>query len=135
LEQQYTDARVAAALCVGGPIKYKLKEDSGVTDEFLAEHVVPGIASFFGADSSVTKVLGKALLWSCLQDLDDEQRKQKGLFLNGAIVERVKQEYAAIRRLPEGVNPVEKVRQLVRDCHCGQLSSHTRPGSSPCLCS
>lgn len=41
------DAKVAAALCGEGPVWYKVKADSGVTDQFLKEFVVPGIVHFF----------------------------------------------------------------------------------------
>lgn len=62
LEQQFLDAKVAAALCVGGAIKYRLVEGSGVTPEWLREHVVPGISDYFGDDSLVF-VLALPLLW------------------------------------------------------------------------
>ena len=45
VEQLPTDGRVASVLCVGGPVKYKLKPDSHVTYEFLMNVVAPGIAA------------------------------------------------------------------------------------------
>ncbi|KAL7557240.1 hypothetical protein ACA910_001905 [Epithemia clementina (nom. ined.)] len=45
VEQLPTDGKVATVLCVGGPIKYKLKPNSHVTDQFLMQHVVPGLCS------------------------------------------------------------------------------------------
>ena len=44
VEQLPTDGRVAAVLCVGGPVKHKLKPGSNVTHQFLVDVVVPGIA-------------------------------------------------------------------------------------------
>ena len=32
----FADAKVAASLCVGGPIKYAPVEDSGITEDWLA---------------------------------------------------------------------------------------------------
>ena len=45
VEHEFTDAKVCAALCAGGAVHYKLKDDSGVTREWLARDVVPGIYS------------------------------------------------------------------------------------------
>jgi hypothetical protein len=42
------DANVASALSVGGPAKYEIKEDIGVTDHWLATKFVPKIADKFG---------------------------------------------------------------------------------------
>ena len=37
----YPDAKVEAALCIGGACKYVLKENCGIADDWLLEHVVP----------------------------------------------------------------------------------------------
>ena len=102
LEQPYYDAKVAAVLCIGGPIKYQLVPGSGITDQWLMEHVVPSIHQYFGEHSKVPRVLGLALLWAIMDgSLDDR--------LPSYIRDQPRAAYAALRRLPEGVNPVRKV--------------------------
>jgi hypothetical protein len=61
IELPFPDAKVAGKLCVGGPCKYAIKDGSGVTDDFLLQHVVPNICTRFPAE--VAKVLAKPLLW------------------------------------------------------------------------
>ena len=51
VEQPHIDTKVEGVLCVGGPIRYKLVPDSGVTPEWLKLHVVPSIASVYDIDS------------------------------------------------------------------------------------
>jgi hypothetical protein len=63
------DAKVAGRLCIGGPCKYVLKEGSGITGNFLLEHVVPSIRTRFS--DSVSKVLALPLLWSVFENDDD----------------------------------------------------------------
>jgi hypothetical protein len=41
VKQLTIDAKVAGVLCVGGPIKYKIKEEVTLTDDWLFENVVP----------------------------------------------------------------------------------------------
>ena len=102
LEQPYYDAKVAAVLCIGGPIKYQLVPGSGITDQWLMEHVVPGIHQYFGDHSSVPRVLALALLWAIMDGTLDDR-------LPSYIRDQPRAAYAALRRLPEGVNPVKKV--------------------------
>ena len=66
-EDQYADASVASKLCLGGPIKYKVKPELAghITTEWLAEHVVPNIAKRYN-DNGLIKNLGLALLWAVL---------------------------------------------------------------------
>jgi hypothetical protein len=68
VEQLPTDAKLAGMLCVGGPVKYKIKEDAGnVNEEFLTTAVVPAIHSFFSQEdgNNIAAVLGPALLYAC----------------------------------------------------------------------
>ena len=69
VEQLPTDARVAGKLCVGGPIKYKLKQDSGVAHQFLIDVVVPRTTVHYQEDESnnIAMVLAPALLWACFE--------------------------------------------------------------------
>ena len=100
----FPDAKVAVILCIGGPCKYVLKENSGVTENFLLQHVVPNIRAHFSAN--VAKVLAKPLLWMALSD-------DAGRFLPQELVDRIKTAYINIRVLPENENPVKKVLLIV----------------------
>ena len=44
----YEDAKVAADLCKGGPVKYALKGVSGLSDDWLLENSVPNIVKVCG---------------------------------------------------------------------------------------
>lgn len=57
----YTDAKVASVLCVGGEVKYEIKEGSIVTDEFIFQCIIPHTKQLMG--QAVALVLDKALLW------------------------------------------------------------------------
>ena len=98
----FPDAKVAAALCKGGPIHYSVKANSGITKEWILEHVVPNIAA--NLDKQVALVLGRALLWRIF---NSEQSKVVPRF----ILEKVKAAYNGLgsrNRLDSGENPVEK---------------------------
>ena len=64
----YPDAKVAGALCIGGPIKYALRRDSRVSDDWILEHVTSGIAQVFPRSMAIT--LGKALIWGICEDVE-----------------------------------------------------------------
>ena len=65
VKQLFIDAKVAAALCIGGPIKYDLTGEANavVSNEWLFRNVVPCIRARFSADSRLCSVLGLLLLW------------------------------------------------------------------------
>ena len=71
VELSWLDGKVAAALCGGGPCKYVLKGGSGVTEDFLLQHVVPNIASLY--PRKVALVLSKPLLWIAMTDVERMQ--------------------------------------------------------------
>jgi hypothetical protein len=101
IDQQFLDARVAAALCVGGAIRYKLEEGSGITNDWLFENVVPGIKEYFGGDS-IAVVLALPLLWACLHvDLFE--------LVPLTLRSRIKEAYERIRVLDVEVSPVKRV--------------------------
>jgi hypothetical protein len=81
-----------------------LKADCGVSDDWLAEFVVPNICRCFPRE--VGMVLGRALLWASL----DVEVKE---ILPPALSNCIMTAYAAIRRLPEGENPVKKVLLVI----------------------
>ncbi len=39
----FVDAKVAAALCKGGPVAYIVKDASGITDQWILDYVVPSM--------------------------------------------------------------------------------------------
>ena len=68
MEQLPTDGSVAAVLCVGGPIKYKPREGSGLTHQWLMTNVVPGIKTHFTDPSNkIAEVLSMPVLWCAFQ--------------------------------------------------------------------
>lgn len=44
----WPDIKAASVLCMGGICKYKLKAGVNISDNWLANHVCPGIQSCFG---------------------------------------------------------------------------------------
>ena len=98
----YPDAKVASVLCIGGAIKYMLREGLDVDDVWVAEHVVPNINTGFGA--AVAKCLGLAFLWCCF---DNEASN----WLPPDMVARVKENYNTYSNDQDTLNPVEKVRR------------------------
>ena len=105
--QHYIDAKVAAALCVGGPVRYKLVDGSGVTKAWLRNIVVPGIASFFDENDTIADVLALPLLWACF----DVEYSTK---LPDWLIATVRMNYAFIKVLPDDItNPVIRVPLLV----------------------
>ena len=95
----YPDAKVAAALCIGGACKYVLKESCGVTDEWLLETVAPNILLQFPREVALT--LARPLLWAVFEP------HLQG-YLPETLTERVRSAYAFVRRLPAAATPVEK---------------------------
>ena len=96
----YPDVKLASELCIGGAIKYMLREGLDIDDVWVAEHVVPNIYTGFGA--AVAKCLGLAFLWSCF---DNEASN----WLPPDMVARVKENYNTYSNVQDSLNPVEKV--------------------------
>jgi len=99
VELPYPDAKVAAALCIGGPCKYVLNEESGVSDDWLLQYVVPNICMEFPRNVALT--LARPLLWAAFEP------SLLG-FLPGKLTQRIQMAYALVRNLPPGTNPVGK---------------------------
>jgi hypothetical protein len=116
VEQPYIDAKVCEALCPGGAVAYVLKDGTGVDDGFIHEHVVPEFREVFGQTSNVPKVLGLALLWAVMDGSLDNR-------VPTFVLHRIRTEYESVKRLPEGVNPVKKVRASWCSClfYCHSL--------------
>ena len=107
VKQLPTDGKVAAILCVGQPVKYKLKPDTGVTRDWLLTNVVPGIEEHFSDDPAnrIAAVLALPLLFACLDPIANR-------ILSPAVVGRVRANWnthCVQHELPQDWNPVEKV--------------------------
>jgi hypothetical protein len=92
VKQLPTDGKVAGVLCVGQPVKYKLKAGSGVTRDWLLTHVVPGIRDYYDTDSNnrIADVLALPLRYACLNpDLEHLMSKE--------VMERVEAAWSALQ--------------------------------------
>jgi hypothetical protein len=99
--QEYVDAKVQAALCVGGPIRYKLVEGSGISIDWYLENVVPSIRAYYSSDNTICHVLALPLLYACLHpDLMDT--------VPLTIALPIQQAYERVRVLDTDVNPVKR---------------------------
>ena len=98
----YVDAKVAAALCKGGPIAFVVREELGITDQWILDYVVPHMAEHLPRQVSI--VLGRALLWKIFH--------RSGHDLPSEIRERVMDAYSDLvgpAVVEEGENPVQKI--------------------------
>ncbi len=57
----YVDAKVAAKSCKGGAITYQLIDGSGITDDWILQHVAPNMRNHLEQEFCI--VFGHALLW------------------------------------------------------------------------
>jgi hypothetical protein len=102
VKQEFMDAKVQAALCVGGPIKYKLVPGSGITNDWCNKYVVPGICEYFGNLNPICNVLALPLLFACF----DPELKTS---VPAEILKNITDAYSQISLLPETVNPVQRI--------------------------
>jgi hypothetical protein len=119
----FVDAKVASALCKGGPVAHVVKEASGITDQWILDYVVPNMrGGLFCPDPKnapevlavavpvqVCIVLGRALLFKIFDSsLGDKQ-------VGGVAPQtraRVMDAYACLggrNTLSQGENPVKKI--------------------------
>lgn len=99
----FVDAKVAAALCKGGPVAYVVKTDSGIDDTWVLDYVTPAMKDH--VPRQVAIVLGRALLWKVFHD-------ESGAYVPAQIRERVLAAYRDLgdrNSLAAGSNPVSKV--------------------------
>jgi hypothetical protein len=92
-EDVFADASVAANLCLGGPIKYKLHEAVAghITTDWLGDNVVPYIAQRYEDDLQMVRTLGLALLFVML---DTEASENLGIDTQWA--KQVRDAYASL---------------------------------------
>lgn len=102
-ELPYPDAKVAAALCGDGAIKYVVKEGSGITNDWIVVNVTPNIANRMG--SPIAALLGKCLLWAIMSDVPSLREHLPSLHAT-----RVRTLFHHLQTdLQEGENPIDKV--------------------------
>ena len=80
-----------------------MKEGTGVSNDFILQHVVPSICTRFSDE--VALVLGKALLWLVFSE--------ENSYVPDEVRERICHAYNAICQLPENVNPIENILMVV----------------------
>jgi hypothetical protein len=102
----YPDAKVAATLCIGGPCKYALKAGSGITTNWLHEHVVPHIRQSEHIAENVATMLALPLLWACFNP-------EMQAYIPAALRNRVHAAYENIRLLEPEQNPVKKIELII----------------------
>ena len=61
VELPWPDTKLATFLCIGGPCKYKLKESSGIDNDFILRVIMQDVKEFYSKDVCI--VLGVALLY------------------------------------------------------------------------
>ena len=70
IQLNWPDINAASSLCLGGVCIYKVKQDAGITDDWIATNCAIGITSVFGA--KVGAILGKVLLWASHDEMQQE---------------------------------------------------------------
>ena len=104
----FPDAKVASTLCIGGPVKYVVREEfaSTITENLIFELVGVNISNLF--PRQVALVLGKVIIWAAYDDAICE-------LMDPNIVARIKSFIPATESIIEGtaLNPVTKVALVV----------------------
>jgi hypothetical protein len=105
-EDVYADASVAANLCLGGSIKYKVHEAvaSHITTDWLGDNVVPYIAQPYEDDLKMVHTLGLALLFVTL---DTEANENLGIDTQWA--KQVRDAYTALPVTNKPEQPISRV--------------------------
>lgn len=96
----YPDAKVSKSLCIGGHIKYQLKDGCEFPDDWILQYVVPNLATKFGKKLSL--VFGVALLWACFD-------AEYSLKIPLSLVASVKSQYKHVNKLKDNENPVNRI--------------------------
>ena len=92
----YSDTKLVAVLCEGGPTKYTLKGRSGMSDNWLLKNAVPNIVKVCGKE--VAPILASPILRSILHET-------KSYFVPWDTVERILSAYTGDRH----VCPIKKI--------------------------
>ena len=104
----FPDAKVASTLCIGGPVKYVVREEfaSTITENLIFELVGANISNLF--PRQVALVLGRVLIWAAYDEAICE-------LMDPNIVARIKAFIPATGSITEvsALNPVTKVALIV----------------------
>ena len=93
---------MAGGICIGGPCKYGVKEKSGITNDWLLQHLVPNIST--QVSYGIAVVLTKAFLWFALCGVRNETYLPQGM------TNRIRTAYVALQNdLAKGENPIQKI--------------------------
>ena len=107
-DQPYIDAKVAANLCGGCPIAYELHPElkDVVTKEWLLDHVVPAMNTWYGVTDNPSLTLALPLLWASFDEGHQERQVPHQR-------ERIRAAFESIR--PDGFegNPVVKTHLTI----------------------
>ena len=105
IELPYPDAKVAALLCVGGPVKYEVREEPGIDKEWILNNVMPHGRTMIDDDAAV--VLGTAVLWYAFTP--------EGIAnMPPALYQQIRDRYALLPNNSEpATNPVKKIPIVV----------------------
>ncbi|KAI2498774.1 hypothetical protein MHU86_15730 [Fragilaria crotonensis] len=107
IELPYPDAKVASVLAVGGPMKYVVKNGSGVLDNWLLTQVVPHLSRSVTLSQQVALVLAPPVLWAAFEESME-------LYMPVNLRNRIQAAYNALEnRLPVGQNPVQRIPIIV----------------------
>lgn len=111
IQLNWPDVNAASNLCLGGACTYKVKQDAGITDDWVANNCAVGITSVFGVD--IGAILGKVLLWASHDELQQES-------VSADIRHRCVTRFIALQRegLGNDYNPVEKVEVIASEGSC-----------------
>ena len=105
VQLNWPDVEMASLLCQEGCIKYKVKSELGLTDEWLCANVTPNISSTFGR--KVGAILAKSLLWAVYNPTWSEKVQPD---IRHRIIS------ACIRKdVPDDVNPVDRVQVVATE--------------------
>ena len=100
----WPDVNCASRLCFKGVCKYVMKEQAGVTDDWLIHHVTPRITGMFG--KKVGAILAKPLLWAAFDPIWAET-------IEPTIRSRIISQFIRMdRNLGDNVNPVSKIEVI-----------------------
>ena len=102
----FVDAKVAKILAVGGPVAYFVREDSGITDAWIMDHVVPNMVRG-GVPRQVSIVLGRALLWKVWEAANGDIGHSVPQSITARVMAAIR-DLGSRNRLEAGTNPVRR---------------------------
>ena len=103
----FVNAKAGASLCRGGAIAYLTRTESGITDEWLLDHVVPNLQTA-DVPRQACIVLGCALMWKVVEAATkpDEGHNVPSSIMGRAMV--AFKDLGDRNHLPSGTNPIRR---------------------------